>query len=110
VAAAGRLTDEQRRLVYRALGALPPLGSARRKLTKGATMRRAAVAILTIAALGAATGAAAAGPEINHNCAGAVVSNLASPSFGSTVSDAAHQQAVDNFNLANCQQPPRNNP
>ena len=75
-------------------------------------MRRAAVAILTIAALGAATGGAAAGPAADepHNCAGAMVSQLAGPGFGSVVSSAAHLQLVDNFGLANCGAPPRNNP
>jgi hypothetical protein len=74
-------------------------------------MRRAAVAILTIAAFGAATVGAAAGPTPNdHNCAGAVVSQLAGPGFGSLVSSAAHQQLVDNFGFANCGAPPRNNP
>lgn len=74
-------------------------------------MRRAAVAILTIAALGAAAGGAAAGPTPNgHNCAGVAVSQLAGPGFGSFVSGFAHQQAVNNFGLANCGAPPRNNP
>jgi hypothetical protein len=74
-------------------------------------MRRATVAILSIAALGAATGGAAAGPTPNgHNCAGATVSQFAGPGFGSLVSGAAHQQLVDNFGFANCGAPPRNNP
>jgi hypothetical protein len=74
-------------------------------------MRRAAVAILTVAALGAATGGAAAGPaDEPHNCAGTTVSGGAGPGFGSVVSSAAHLQAVDNFGLANCGAPPRNNP
>ena len=74
-------------------------------------MRRAAVAILTVAALGAAAGGATAGPaDEPHNCAGAAVSQLAAPGFGSFVSGFAHQQAVDNFGLANCGQDNRNNP
>lgn len=74
-------------------------------------MRRAAVVILAIAALGAATGGAAAAPTLNdNNCAGAVVSNLAGPGFGSAVSGAAHQQLVDNFGFASCGVPTRNNP
>ena len=74
-------------------------------------MRRAAIAIVTIAALGAAAGAASAGPTPNgHNCAGAAVNQLAGPGFGSFVSGSAHQQLVDNFGLANCGAPPRNNP
>jgi hypothetical protein len=74
-------------------------------------MRRAATAILAVAALGVAAGGTAAAPSPNgHNCAGAAVSQLAGPGFGSFVSTFAHQQAVDNFELANCGQPPRNNP
>jgi hypothetical protein len=75
-------------------------------------MRRAAVAILTIAALGAAAGGAAAGTPSDdpHNCAGAMVSQLAEPGFGSVVSGAAHQQLVDNFGFANCGETPRKNP
>jgi hypothetical protein len=74
-------------------------------------MRRAAVAILTIAALGGAASRAAAGPTQNdHNCAGFNVSQGAGPGFGSVVSGAAHLQLVDNFGFANCGAPPRNNP
>jgi hypothetical protein len=74
-------------------------------------MRRAAVAMLTMAAFGAATGGAAAGPTPNdHNCAGVAVSQGAGPGFGSSVSSAAHLQLVDNFGFANCGAPPRNNP
>jgi hypothetical protein len=46
----------------------------------------------------------------DHNCAGAFVSSLAGPGFGGAVSSAAHLQLVDNFGLANCGLPPRNNP
>ena len=74
-------------------------------------LRRAAVTILAIAALGGAAGAAAAGPSQNgHNCAGVVVSGLAGPGFGSDVATAAHGQVVDNFGLADCGQDNRNNP
>ncbi|HEX2507406.1 MAG TPA: hypothetical protein VHK23_03715 [Miltoncostaeaceae bacterium] len=75
-------------------------------------MRRAAVAILTIAALGAAAGgAAAAVPTQNdHNCAGFNVSQGAGPGFGSVVSGAAHQQQVDNSGFADCGQMHRRNP
>jgi hypothetical protein len=74
-------------------------------------MRRAAIAILTIATLGAAVGGAAAEPTLNdNNCAGFVVSQGAGPGFGSVVSGAAHLQLVDNFGLASCGGLPRNNP
>ena len=56
-----------------------------------------------------ATAWADPGPN-DHNCAGAAVSGLAGPGFGQVVSSAAHQQSVDNFGLANCDQTNRNNP
>jgi hypothetical protein len=66
----------------------------------------------TIALVVTGTGMAAADPPaINgHNCAGAIVSELAGPGFGQAVSTAAHAQAVDNFGFANCGAPPRKNP
>jgi hypothetical protein len=35
---------------------------------------------------------------------------LAGPGFGSVVSSSAHLRRVDNFGLANCAIPERNNP
>ena len=49
-------------------------------------------------------------PNNGHDCAGAFVSNNAGPGFGQGVSDAAHNQQVDNFGVADCGQPPRQNP
>jgi hypothetical protein len=57
-----------------------------------------------------ATVASAAPAPNGHNCAGVVVSGAAGPDFGPAVSSAAHLQAVDNFGLANCGQPDRQNP
>lgn len=55
--------------------------------------------------------AASADPVANqHDCAGVVVSALAGPGFGSTVSAAAQEQLVDNLGLADCGQTNRNNP
>jgi hypothetical protein len=71
-------------------------------------------AILTAVIVAAAVTAAPAGAEVpppnGHNCAGVLVSGVAGPGFGVIVSTAAHFQAVDNFGLANCGQPPRKNP
>lgn len=56
-------------------------------------------------------GPAAADPQPNgHNCAGFVVSGAAAPGFGTGVAAAAQLQGVDNFGLANCGAPPRQNP
>jgi hypothetical protein len=65
-----------------------------------------------IALVLSATGTAAADPPTfnGHNCAGAIVSELAGPGFGEAVAGAAHEQVVDNFGFANCGQPPRQNP
>ncbi|GLZ50109.1 hypothetical protein Acsp06_62940 [Actinomycetospora sp. NBRC 106375] len=76
-------------------------------------MRRAIIVVSFAAALslGAAGGVALAAPSPNgHNCAGSAVSGLAGPGFGGVVSGAAHEQAVDNFGLADCGQTNRNNP
>jgi opacity protein-like surface antigen len=63
------------------------------------------------AAFVAAPPAAADPPAPNgHNCAGVVVSGAAGPGFGQFVAFFAHQQAVDNFNLANCGNTNRKNP
>jgi hypothetical protein len=76
-------------------------------------MRRKTV-IATIAALALGLGAQPAfaqGEE--HNCAGVFVSAAAStfgPVFGEAVTGLAHAQAVDNFGIANCGEPPRQNP
>jgi hypothetical protein len=54
---------------------------------------------------------ALAAPRPNdHNCAGTVVASLAGPGFGPVVAANAQAQTVDNLGLANCGQPPRNNP
>jgi hypothetical protein len=77
-------------------------------------LRRILITAATIASAAALSTTAAAAdppsPPNGHNCAGAAVSELAEPGFGQVVSAAAHQQAVDNFNLANCGQDNRNNP
>jgi hypothetical protein len=77
-------------------------------------MRKVILTVVVVAAAVTAAPAAADGPPPNdHNCAGMLVSGTASefgPVFGEIVSTAAHFQAVDNFGLANCGQPPRNNP
>jgi hypothetical protein len=73
-------------------------------------MKRIAVTLMALAMLGAGAGVATAGPGDQHNCAGTVVSGLAGPSFGPFVSSFAHVQQVDNFGLANCGRPERNNP
>src|SRR4051812_746976 len=82
------------------------------------SLRRSIMSVLAVAALMAAMIMALAGPvwaqegptPNGHNCAGTVVSSSAGPGFGQIVSDAAHQQAVDNFNLANCGNTERKNP
>jgi hypothetical protein len=61
------------------------------------------VALLWLGATGGVASADPRQPPNGHNCAGGVVSQLAGPGFGQVVSDAAQQQAVDNFGLANCQ-------
>jgi hypothetical protein len=58
---------------------------------------------------GMGVASAAAGPN-EHNCAGAVVSQAASPAFGPVVAAAAQAQLVDNVGLADCGQTNRNNP
>jgi hypothetical protein len=75
-------------------------------------MRRITTALAAAALLGGGAGiAAAAGdPGADHNCAGATVSGGAGPGFGQVVAGAAHAQLVDNFGLANCGRPPRQNP
>ena len=61
--------------------------------------------------LGSGIGVAAAAPVLDeHNCAGSVVSQAASPEFGPVVAAAAEEQLVDNFGLADCGQINRNNP
>ncbi|SDC92272.1 hypothetical protein SAMN05660690_2944 [Geodermatophilus telluris] len=73
--------------------------------------RLATVLGFAIASLVATAPSALAAPSLNdHNCAGTVVSSLAEPGFGPFVASSAQAQAVDNFGLANCGQPPRNNP
>ena len=73
-------------------------------------MRKVFVACLA-AGLVFAAPAAADPPAANaHNCAGAFVSTVAEPGFGQVVAFFAHQQAVDNFDLANCGMTNRNNP
>ena len=73
-----------------------------------------ALAIVTMCGgvvLGAATGSHAVGPTLNEsNCAGVVVSGLASPPFEAVVRAAAQDQMVDNFGFAACGEPPRRNP
>jgi hypothetical protein len=83
-----------------------------RSTSRHASARGMTVAALVGSALALAAGTASAGPPIpnEHNCAGTAVSGLADPSFGSVVSSAAQAQSVDNFGLANCGQPPRENP
>ena len=74
--------------------------------------------LATVTALGlaaatvvATASSASAAPSPNgHNCAGTVVSSLAGPGFGPAVAGPAKEQGVDNLGLANCGQPPRNNP
>jgi hypothetical protein len=74
-------------------------------------MRKVILTVVVVAAAVTAAPAGADGPPPNdHNCAGVLVSGVAGPVFGQIVSTAAHFQAVDNFGLANCGQPPRNNP
>lgn len=78
-------------------------------------MRRTIVVLGSAALLscGATWGVASADPASppnGHNCAGVIVSQSAGPGFGHVVSDAAHQQLVDNFGLADCGQTNRKNP
>jgi hypothetical protein len=63
-------------------------------------------------ALAVLPGSASADPAVinGHNCAGFFVSAFAEPGFGEAVSEAAHEQEVDNFGFANCFQDNRNNP
>ena len=69
----------------------------------------ATTACVSLLAVGA--GPASADADFNaHNCAGVVVGSLAGPGFGQIVSEAAHQQAVDNFGLRNCGQAKGQNP
>ncbi len=73
-------------------------------------MRRLLIALAASAALTTASAASAVAQGEDHNCAGATVSSLAGPGFGTGVSGAAQLQAVDNFGFANCGAPPRQNP
>jgi hypothetical protein len=74
-------------------------------------LKRLLLAGAVAGALAVSPTAAADPPEGDaHNCAGATVSAAAGPGFGQVVSFFAHQQAVDNFNLANCGNTERKNP
>ncbi len=73
--------------------------------------RLATVLGLAAATVVATAPSALAAPSLNgHNCAGTVVSSMAGPGFGPSVASIAEAQGVDNIGLANCGQPPRNNP
>ncbi len=73
--------------------------------------RLAALLGLAAAIVVATAPSALAAPSPNgHNCAGTTVSALAGPGFGPSVASTAEPQAVDNLGLANCGQPPQNNP
>jgi hypothetical protein len=66
---------------------------------------------LAVAVVVATVPSASAALSLNgHTCAGTIVSSLAGSGFGSSVAGIAEAQAVDNLGLANCGQPPRNNP
>ena len=74
-------------------------------------MKKVFVGALAAAALVMGASPASADANFNdHNCAGAVVSSVASPGFGAGVAAAAHAQLVDNFNLRNCGAAPGQNP
>jgi hypothetical protein len=75
-------------------------------------MRRYIVTLGAAALVLAATAAPASADAFpnGHNCAGFIVSAVAGPGFGQAVAGFAHQQAVDNFNFANCGQTNRKNP
>ena len=84
---------------------------SRRYLVPVSASRLATVLGLAAASVLATTPYALAAPSPNdHNCAGTVVSSLAEPGFGPSVASSAQAQGVDNLGLANCGQPPRNNP
>ncbi|WP_344742171.1 hypothetical protein [Pseudonocardia halophobica] len=79
----------------------------RRSVQAGLILSAIFTSTIGTTAVAAAAVPAAAG---DHNCAGAAVSSMAGPGFGSGVSSLAHQQLVDNIGLADCRQPPRQNP